>query len=422
MKMNTHKAFKFRIYPSYEQSRLLLKTVGCCRLVYNLALEQRGFSRLGRSINYNTAANDLPALKKAYPFLKEPPAQCLQQALVDLDRAFQAFFKSGFGYPNFRKKYEHESCRFPQPSQFDVSRTFIDLPKFGKIRMMAHRKPQGRILSATVSKDGSHWYVSITCEVETKASKPRQIAEVGVDLNVATGAATSDGDFHAMPLTSCFERRKQTRLQQAFCRKKRGSHNRHKARLALQRFHAKIRRRRLNATHVASKRLADRYTHIAFEDLRLKNMTKSARGTVENPGRNVRQKAGLNRAILDVAPGLIKQLTMYKSVWRGGICTVVDPRYTSQTCSECKRHPKDETTEHLPHGRVSRDRFVCPLCGYMDHADINAAKNILALGQQHWLTQITAGGPPVAASGGLCGEHADERRQRSRAKAALKAA
>ena len=315
------------------------------------------------------------------------------------------------------------SCRFPQPSQFEVSRTFIDLPKLGKIKMIAHRKPQGRILFATVSKDGSHWYVSITCEIATNASKLRPIAEVGVDLNVATGVVTSNHDFYTMSRTTETERRKQTRLQQAICRKKRGSHNRHKARLALQRFHAKIRRRRLNSAHVVSKRLTARYTHIAFEDLRLKNMTRSAKGTVEKPRRKVRQKAGLNRSILDIAPGLIKRLTMYKSAWRGGICIAVNPQYTSQTCSACGCHPKDdETTAHLSHGRITRDRFICPLCGFTEHADINAAKNILALGQQHWLTSITAGGPPVAASGGLCGRQADEGRKRSWAKAALEAA
>ena len=101
---------------------------------------------------------------------------------------------------------------------------------------------------------------------------------------------------------------------------------------------------------------------------------------------------------------------VYKAVWAGGVCVGVDARHTSQRCSECGQHPKDdETTEHLQHGRVTRDRFICPLCGYEAHADINAARNILSLGRHRWAASSkTAGGAPVAACGGLRSNRAHE--------------
>jgi putative transposase len=113
--MKVRKAYRFRVYPTGEQVMQLSMTVGCCRLVYNLALEQRRlFSRTGRSLNYNTGANDLPALTKAFPFFAEAPSQCLQQALRDLEDAYQRFFQKIAGYPRPQRKFVHESCRFPQ--------------------------------------------------------------------------------------------------------------------------------------------------------------------------------------------------------------------------------------------------------------------------------------------------------------------
>ncbi|QRM35656.1 RNA-guided endonuclease TnpB family protein [Microvirga sp. VF16] len=400
--MKVRKAYRFRIYPTLDQIVLLCMTIGCCRLVYNLALEQRRlFSRKGRSLNYNTGANDLPALKREFPFFADAPSQCLQQALRDLEDAFQRFFQKTAGYPKPRRKFVYESCRFPQG--FTIERHRLKLPKFGWLKMAAHRRVKGRPTSVTVSREGDRWYASIACEVDVPNPQHREIAEVGVDLNVITGAVSSDGAIRPMPRVTPQEMRQLARLQKSLDRKKKGSSNRMKARRALARFHAKLARRRRNAAHVISCQIAKKHTHVAFEDLRLKPMTASAKGTLSEPGRNVAAKAGLNRSILDVSPGQIRSMTKYKTAWSGGECVEVDARHTSQRCSECGQHPQDDaSTEHLPHGRVTRDRFVCPLCGYEAHADINAARNILALGRHRWSASwTTAGGAPVAACGGL---------------------
>jgi putative transposase len=407
--MQVHKVYRFRIYPTDEQRILLAKVVGLCRLVYNLALEQRRtFSRKGRSVGYHAGANDLPALKAEFPFVKEAPSQCLQQALMDLNKAFENFFAGRAGYPRPRKKFENDSCRFPQG--FTVSRHRLKLPELGEVRMVAHRRVKGVPKSVTVTREGDHWYASVACVLEVAEPQQRRMREGGVDLNVATGAVTSEGLILPMPNISPEEMSRRARLHKSLTRKKKGSRNRLKAKSALARFEAKLARRRRNAAHQISRRLADRHTHLAFEDLNLKAMTASARGTVEAPGRNVAQKAGLNRSILDVSPGMIRRFTKYKAVWRGGECVEVPAGYTSQDCSECGRHPKDdESTKHLEHGRVSRDRFECPLCGYAAHADVNAARNVLALGRQHWAASPDCtDGRSVPACGGLRNSRARE--------------
>jgi putative transposase len=401
--MKVRKAYRFRVCPTPEQVMQLSMTVGCCRLVYNLALEQRRlFSRKGRNLNYYTGADDLPDLKKAFPFFAEAPSQCLQQALRDLEEAFQRYFRKDAGYPKPRRKFVHESCRFPQG--FKIERHRLKLPKFGWMKMTAHRKVKGRPTSVTIAREGDRWYASIACEVSMPSPPLRETFEIGVDLNVITGAVTSVEQILPMPRTSPEEMRQLARLQKSVARKKKGSRNRLKARRTLARFHAKLARRRRNAAHVISCEIAKQHTHIAFEDLRLKNMknmTASAKGTLAEPGWNVAAKAGLNRAILDVSPGQIRAFTKYKAVWAGGVCVEVDARHTSQRCSDCGKHPQDdEATEHLPHGRITRDRFICRLCGYEAHADINAARNILALGRHRWAaSSTTAGGslwrPPL---------------------------
>jgi len=407
--MLVHKAYRFRIHPTDEQRVLLAKVVGLCRLVYNLALEQRStFSRRGRHVGYHAGANDLPALKAEFPFVKEAPAQCLQQALMDLNKAFENFFAGRAGYPKPRRKFENDACRFPQG--FTVSRHRLKLPKLGEVRMVAHRRVKGTPKSVTVTREGDHWYASIACVIEAAEPQPRRMREGGVDLNVATGAVTSSGLILPMPNISPEEMSRRARLHKSLARKKKGSRNRLKARRALARFEAKLARRRRNAAHQISRKLADAHTHLAFESLNLKAMTASARGTVENPGKNVAQKAGLNRAILDVSPGQIRRMTKYKATWRGGMCVEVPAGYTSQYCSECGKHPKDdESTEHLEHGRVTRDRFECPLCGYTAHADVNAARNILALGRPHWAASLDyTDGRSVPACGGLRPKRARE--------------
>ena len=397
-------AHRIRIYPTAEQSLLLLRTFGCCRLLYNLALEQRStFHRPGRRIYFRSWSDELKALKAEAPFLAEVPHHCLVQALKDLDHAFSRFFSGQNAYPQPRKKFGNESCRFPDPKQFRLGKESLFLPKLGHVQARVHRPIQGELRSVTVNRDGNQWYASILVRVRAKPAPVRTVVEGGYDIGVQQPVVDSDGTVHQLPRVSQAEQDLVKRVQRTIARRHKGSRRREKAKARLRNLQARFTRRRRNAAHQVSCRLVDKYSHLAAENLELGNMTASARGTVDKPGRNVAQKAGLNRSLLDIAPGQLRRMVAYKAGWAGTVFTCVDPSRTSQTCSDCGSHPKDEPdTAHIPHGRVSRDRFECPLCGFAADADVNAARNIRARGRLQWSAhQTTTAGPAVAARGAL---------------------
>ena len=166
------------------------------------------------------------------------------------------------------------------------------------------------------------------------------------------------------------ERQRLAGLQKSVARRTKGSRNRAKAVRAVARFQAKLARRRKDAAHKATTIIAKNHSVIVIEDLRVKNMTASATGTVEQPGRNVRQKSGLNRSLLDVALGQIRAMLDYKAAWYGSTAVAAPAAYTSQTCHVCGK--VDAAS------RISQSRFCCTSCGHVDNADLNAAKTILA--------------------------------------------
>ena len=398
-------AHRIRIYPTAEQALLLLQIFGCCRFLHNLALEQRQmFGRRGRSITFRSWSDELKALKAEAPFLRDAPHHCLLQALKDLDAAYARFFTGEAGYPKPWKKFQSDSCRFPDPKQFSLTRISIKLPKLGVVKAKIHRPILGDLRSITINREGGHWYASVLTRVQAMAAPARPMLEGGYDVGVKQAVVESDGTVHAMPVISDRERERKKRLQQAMARRKKGSARRARARTALRALEARMARRRRAAAHRISSRLVDKYSHLACEDLKLRNMTASARGTAAEPGRRVAQKAGLNRSILEVAPGMIRRMVAYKAAWRGTTFVAVNPWRTSQICSECERHPADAPeTAHLRQGRISRDRFVCPLCGYAADADHNAARNIRARGRLHWSAKPNdTVGPTATDRGAFC--------------------
>ena len=195
---------------------------------------------------------------------------------------------------------------------------------------------------------------------------------VGIDLGIAKPIVLSTGEVVMLPRTSEKERRKLATLQQRLARRDKGSQNRQKVKMAVARFHVKLTRRRKDAAHKATTTIAKSHGLIVVEDLKVRNMTASAAGSVEEPGRNVRAKAGLNRAMLDVAPSQIRQMLAYKTAWYGSRLVAVPAAYTSQRCSVCGHVHKDN--------RRTQSDFCCLACGHAENADVNAAKNILSLG------------------------------------------
>ena len=381
------KSVSLRLYPDAAQAVLCRKTGGCVRLVKNLGLEQRStFSRPGRSINYYAQRAELSALKEAAPFLREAPHHCLQEALVDLDTAFSNFFAGRAAYPKRQKKRDGCSFRFPDPKQFHIRGdtstpdkkrnrgirdVVLHLPKLGDVRASMPRAlpPGARIKSVTVSSSGDWWCASVLCEREVGMPEDRSTqAVVGVDLGVCQPAATSTGEIYDLPKTTDRQRERERRLHRKIARKKKGSRNRSRAVKSLARFKAAQARRRRDAREKLTTRLAKNHGVIAMEGLDLRNMTKSAKGTVAQPGKNVAQKAGLNRSLLDLGLGTTRLRLGQKLAVTGGVLLLVPQAYTSQRCNACG---------HIDAGnRPDRDTFRCLACGHVADPDVNAACNI----------------------------------------------
>lgn len=409
--MIIRKGMKFRLYPTPAQEAYLPRISGCVRLVHNLALEQREmFGRRGRSFRYEGQRAELKDLKAHAEFLRDVPHHCLQEALVDLQTGFDRFFKGLAGYPKPRSKGQNDGFRFPDPKQFrvvpsnDEKFVLLHLPKLGKmksdhgpLRVRLHRPLEGKIRSVTLNHEAGIWHASFLCEVDVAAPVPPLGEAIGLDRGVAVPIMVSDGTMPHVPLPTERQRRRERRLHKAISRRKRGSNNRRRAVRALGKHKAKETRRRRDALHKATTHLAKNHSLIVIEDLRVKNMTASAAGTVEDPGVNVAQKSGLNRAILSVGWGTMAAMLGYKTDWQGSELRRVPPMGTSQECSEC--HRVDAAS------RVSRDVFRCTTCGHTEHADLNASKTIRDRGLLLPPPEDTC---PGSACGALCAKQGVE--------------
>jgi len=402
--MKEQLGYKYRIYPDPVQERLFRRTAGCCRFVYNLFLEQKRLERHRsnpRRLSRIDQINQIPEAKQHFPFLKEVPHHCLQQAVIDLDKAFQNFFKGHAKYPKARRKFRNESFRFPDPKQIKFRDGEIFLPKAGWVRIVMHRPYEGAVKNVTISISGDHWYASVQTEREVEdpidlLANPDSV-ELGGDIGVVNALALSDGTVCDLPRMTDREKRKEENLARIVSRRKKGSRNRARAQRDLRRFKARIARRRRDAKHRMTTSVVRRCDVLYLEDLRVANMTASASGTVEDPGSNVAQKAGLNRAILDMSPAETRLQFEYKMRRKGGAVILVPAPHTSQRCSACG-HVAAEN-------RPGRDRFVCVSCGHAACADANASANILHLGRQ---ARPTGGLPGMACGSNLDGGRKQE--------------
>lgn len=369
--MQVHKAFRFRLRLEAHQETLAMRTAGCRRLVHNLCLEQRSIWGRTHHISAIDQINQLPELKRHLPFLGEVPSHCLQQAIRDLDRAFVNFFEGRAEYPQPKRKAQEDSFRFPDPKQFHVGDAWIKLPKFGFVEWVRHRDLQGTPKSVTVSREGNQWFVSVLCEIDAEIPEPGSSdfgERLGIDLGVAEPIMLSTGKSLPVARTPARETRRAKKLHRQLSRQLRGSANRMKTIQRIRALSAHQARRRLDAAHRAAVWIARHHSHVAVENLKLLNMTKSAKGTVDEPGSKVTQKSGLNRAILDLAHGQFREILKHKVLAAGGTFILVDPRNTSRRCNPCGHVSVDS--------RKSQAEFHCVACGHKANADHNASRNI----------------------------------------------
>lgn len=374
--MLRRKAFKFRLKTNSEIENCLVRFAGSVRFVWNRALASQK-DRLDSKENilsYNELAGLLVKWKEEEDtkWLSESPSQPLQQTLKNLDKALRDAFnkKSPKRFPRFKKKGHHDGFRYPQGIKLEDNRVF--LPKIGWVGFFKSREVQGTVKNATVSRRGRDWFVSVQTEQEVEIEPHPSKSIVGVDVGITRFATASDGTVYR-PINS-FKKlsTKLAREQRSLRRKIKGSNNSKRQKQKISRIHSKIADVRLDYLHKTSTTLSKNHACVVLEDLKVSNMSRSAKGTLEKPGKNVKAKSGLNRSMLDQGWHTFRMLLRYKLEWSGGELVLVNPKYTSQTCSKCG-HASSEN-------RTTQARFCCTACGHAENADLQAARNILAAG------------------------------------------
>lgn len=372
------KANTYRLYPTPDQAQQMAPFAGACRFVYNLALEQRrDWWKPGRTFNFASQCREVTMLRAEVDWLKAAPVHTLQQALKALDRAYQNGWAGHAEYPTPRKKGRNDSFRFPDPVSIKVERTGkssgrIKLPKLGWVRLRGWYAIPGDICNATVSRRAGQWHVAVQWQREAAEPIPSTLPAIGIDRGVAVFAAMSNGTSIA-PVNHGKKALKALRkAQRNLSRKKRGSANRRKAIRRVAKIQMRVANARKTFLHEQTTTIAKNHGTVVVEALKVQNMSASAKGTAEKPGRNVKQKAGLNRAILDQGWGVFRVMLGYKLADRGGKLKEVPAAYTSQTCAECGVVDA--------RSRQDQARFVCTGCGHEANADTNAAVIILKRG------------------------------------------
>ncbi|QCP54863.1 transposase [Trinickia violacea] len=392
--MQRLQAFKYELMPTGEQQRDMRRFAGSCRFVYNkaLALQKARYERGEKKLGYAGLCKQLTAWRNGTetPWLADAPTHPLQQAMKDLERAYTHFFAKRAGFPRFKKKGQSDSFRYPDPKQIklDQPNRRIFLPKLGWLRYRHSRDVLGAVKNVTVSLSCGKWFISVQTEREVEKAVPNGEA-VGIDMGVTRFATLSDGTFYA-PLNS-FKRQEAAlrKAQQAMSRKTKFSHNWKKAKARVQRLHGRIGNARRDYLHKSSTAISQNHAMVCIEDLQVRNMSKSAAGNTEAPGKKVRAKSGLNKSILDQGWFEFRRQLDYKLAWRGGYLIAVPPQNTSRTCPCCGHVSKDN--------RKTQALFACVECGYEENADVVGAINVLRAGHAQFACEVSGAVMPPAA-------------------------
>ena len=392
---------RFRVEFTVGQADYAEKIGAVCRAVWNTGLEQRReYRRRGAWIDYRSQAHELAEAKSEHPWLALVPGHCLQQTLMDLDKAcrehdtFRVRWRSGRRWA--------ASFRFPEGSKMAVHKlnrrhARVKLPKLGWVKFRATRSLDGATLrSATLTREGRHWYVSLLVDdgVKAPSADVAPDATVGVDRGVVVAVATSAGQLFDRGFVTDGERRRALALQRRLSRAAKGSVNRTKTRAALGKVRARERHRREDFCAKTAHQLVTDNALVALEKLSAKDMTRRAQPAPDpnNPGRFVPNgaaaKSGLNKAILSKGWYRFEQALKSASRYSGTQVVKVPAAFTSQRCSACGRVD--------PKSRESQAVFRCTHCSHTGHADVNAAQNILAAGLA--VTACRESGAPAGAA------------------------
>jgi putative transposase len=358
------RSYKFRIYPTRAQVRVLERALGICCELYNAALQERRDAwRINKtSITYYIQQNQLPEIKAIRPELGMVHSQVLQDVLRRLDKAFDAFFrrvKSGekAGFPRFRARSRYNSLTYPQKG-FSLRSNKLKLSKIGNVKIKLHRPVEGKIKTLTITRTATgKWFACFAVEVEHESLPDNQNA-VGIDMGITNFATLSTGEVVDNPKFFRSEEKRLAKAQKKLSAAKKGSPERAKRRKVAAHIHERIANKRRDFAHKESRKLVNRFGVIIFENLNIRGMVKNHR---------------LAKSISDAAWNQLIQYTAYKAECAGRCVRQVNPRNTSKICSRC-----GEIVEKDLSVRV----HDCSSCGLVLDRDHNAAINILALGLQ----------------------------------------
>jgi putative transposase len=385
--VGVRRSFKFLLRPTVKQAAALTQCLEAHRQLYNAALEERreAYRRAKISIRYGDQSAQLKEIRADDPDHARWSFSSQQATLRRLDKAFRAFFdrvKAGRtpGFPRFKGRgwfdtvewpRDGDGCRWDSQPQHPTT-TYVRLQGIGQVRVHQHRRMSGTVKTISVKREGARWFVVLSCDDVPAEPLPATGAVAGIDMGVASLATTSDGDHIDNQRHLAASADRLAAAQRELARKKRGSKRRRKAVARVAALHATVRRQRLDGAHKAALALVRDYDLIVHEDLRIANMTRSASGTIEQSGRNVAQKSGLNRSILDAGWGVFLTVLAHKAESAGRELIAVNPANTSRTCARCGHCAAEN--------RVTQAVFRCTACRHEAHADVNAAKNILRAG------------------------------------------
>ena len=411
--------YSFELKLNTAQRRFLSQTAGAVRFVWNHFLaEQKAIQESRNTIyrqnkerveqgleplpqpsllTYNACSKALTELKREAQtqWLKLPIAQALQQTLRDQDRAIRESFKKGKGFPRFKSRDHGDSFRLPQPKREDIDEvnTRVFVPKLGFVRYRKSRDTaEGLVRQVTIKRDGTKWFAVITKLITNYQPLETLAGECGIDLGIAQTVTTSDGQVYQIntdrikaiekqiaqkqrALSHNYEARRQLAkcgLAQAFDKTK-PSRKRRRLKAQVQKLYQKLHYIRKDFCQQTANAIARTVGMVYVEDLKVRNMTASAKGTIEKPGQRVKQKSGLNKAMLRFSPHQLVSSLEWALLKHGGYVAKVNPAYTSQTCPSCGHCEKEN--------RPTQAEFKCRQCGYTNNADVVGAINVLNRGR-----------------------------------------
>lgn len=376
-KDDVRKTYRYRLYPSPAQQRAMVCTLRECRQLYNSLLSERrdAYEQTGESVSLYSQQSRFSQRKANNPALKEVHSQVLQNVAVRIDLAFKAFFRrvregATPGFPRFKGASRYDSFTYPQ-SGFRVDGNRVFLSKIGHVKAVIHRPVEGEIKTATIRRTSTgKWFVCLSCEVEPEPLE-KSTEAVGVDVGLKDIIATSDGESIPAPKFLRKEEKELARTQRRLSEAPKGSRERAKRRKVVAKVHERIKNKRTDFAHQQSRRLVNRYGFIAVEDLSVNRMVRNH---------------CLAKSIADAAwTDLIAKL-VYKAGSADRRVVQVSPAYTTQDCSACGYR------QLMP---LSKRVYDCPECGLSLDRDVNAARNILALGLQSYRDTVPEEAPTL---------------------------